>query len=649
MYLTFGQRGIRASASGASFVSLSDQDLGAYIAPEVLESWLASTSSAPGYQNVTLAWDANTEPDLAGYHAYRGEVSGGPYVRLTGPPQTYPGYVDTPPSDPAVTPFYYVVTAVDLLGNESAFSEEQSTVTGPTTKFATHNATCSVVATHRKTPQISRLATETPSPTAVRQARIARNATETPVATQTSSRVTSRSHGASSAPSATHLKQANISRSVVSVPVATHARLVTLRRAHAATATGVATQLRQPQIVRASTATGVGAHAKRAEITRGAAEAVVATYAGTLSQTRIHSVVVTGVATSSRVVGKVAGASATGAASRTLRISKSYLASSAAAPTQAAIKTFLRTHSASSTVVPNHARVATRRITNNASSTALATALRQVGRVSAASSSAIATHLKRAGKVSNAVGTAVSTSTAIKTFLRTHSALATAVASASRRPSKIHNALGIVVGTDALRVAKSYTAVAAPAASMIKLITKTHSRTSTPTATHSALRAFLRTFSTTSTAIATSRRTAAKVSTAQAAPAATQRKDAFIRVSTSSGGIGTHTPQRIAPPRLVTHNAQANVVAFRALEVGRIHNALAVGIPIHTTYATVIAVQAPVSAAQVIGGRPTVRLYQSPRAAVGTEGDYGGIRVYSRNEKARVFSPTGGNGGVRAY
>ncbi len=70
---------------------------------------------------MTLTWTANSEPDLAGYNVYRSAVSGGSVTKLNSAPVTGTTYDDAPPGTGT---FYYVVTAVDTSGNESAPSAE---------------------------------------------------------------------------------------------------------------------------------------------------------------------------------------------------------------------------------------------------------------------------------------------------------------------------------------------------------------------------------------------------------------------------------------------------------------------------------------------------------------------------------------------
>jgi hypothetical protein len=80
----------------------------------------ALTYDADG--NVTLQWQANVEPDLAGYNLYRSTQSGGPYTRLNSSPIPGTSFSDAQTADGAT--YYYAVSAVDLVGNESGHSPE---------------------------------------------------------------------------------------------------------------------------------------------------------------------------------------------------------------------------------------------------------------------------------------------------------------------------------------------------------------------------------------------------------------------------------------------------------------------------------------------------------------------------------------------
>jgi fibronectin type 3 domain-containing protein len=66
---------------------------------------------------------------VVGYYVYRGTVNGGPYSKLNSTPAPSTNYTDATVQS-GVT-YYYVVTAVDGSGMESAYSN-QSTAVIPT-------------------------------------------------------------------------------------------------------------------------------------------------------------------------------------------------------------------------------------------------------------------------------------------------------------------------------------------------------------------------------------------------------------------------------------------------------------------------------------------------------------------------------------
>jgi hypothetical protein len=96
---------------------------------------------AAGYaMDVTLAWDANTEPDLAGYTIYYGTESGHPYDgegALEGDSPVDILLDEDEDPDPSVVQFtlydlpegtyFFAVTAFDTTGLESGYSNEAST------------------------------------------------------------------------------------------------------------------------------------------------------------------------------------------------------------------------------------------------------------------------------------------------------------------------------------------------------------------------------------------------------------------------------------------------------------------------------------------------------------------------------------------
>jgi hypothetical protein len=77
-----------------------------------------------GVDRVFLTWDENKESDLAGYYVYRSTRSGREYIRLTDKLITQTTFTDD--SVKTGVTYYYVVTAVDKWGNESAQSVEKA-------------------------------------------------------------------------------------------------------------------------------------------------------------------------------------------------------------------------------------------------------------------------------------------------------------------------------------------------------------------------------------------------------------------------------------------------------------------------------------------------------------------------------------------
>jgi hypothetical protein len=76
--------------------------------------------------DVTLAWDTNTEPDLAGYRVYQSAMSG-TYNKATGKVCDVAKSITTCTISamPDGT-YFWVATAYDLKGNESGYSNEVS-------------------------------------------------------------------------------------------------------------------------------------------------------------------------------------------------------------------------------------------------------------------------------------------------------------------------------------------------------------------------------------------------------------------------------------------------------------------------------------------------------------------------------------------
>ena len=85
-----------------------------------------SASCLPGVKRWRLAWDPNTEPDLAGYRVYYSTVSGD-YDEADG---VDVGNVTTRDLDSLILAegvnYFFVLTAYDTSQNESDFSDEVS-------------------------------------------------------------------------------------------------------------------------------------------------------------------------------------------------------------------------------------------------------------------------------------------------------------------------------------------------------------------------------------------------------------------------------------------------------------------------------------------------------------------------------------------
>jgi hypothetical protein len=82
---------------------------------------LSGTGTQAVAHSATLTWTASTS-SVVGYNVYRSTISGGPYTLITGSPVAGTTFTDT--SVQAGVTYFYVVTAVDASGNESAFSNE---------------------------------------------------------------------------------------------------------------------------------------------------------------------------------------------------------------------------------------------------------------------------------------------------------------------------------------------------------------------------------------------------------------------------------------------------------------------------------------------------------------------------------------------
>jgi len=79
-------------------------------------------SASHGNTVVFLDWDDNIEADFDGYSVYRSTTTGGPYSLVNGTVVNVSQFTDSGLTNDVT--YYYVVTASDLLANESTESSE---------------------------------------------------------------------------------------------------------------------------------------------------------------------------------------------------------------------------------------------------------------------------------------------------------------------------------------------------------------------------------------------------------------------------------------------------------------------------------------------------------------------------------------------
>ncbi len=79
-----------------------------------------------GAHSVSLSWVASTSTNVAGYNIYRGTAATGPYTKVNSKPVAQTAYTDS--SVQSGQTYFYVATAVDSAGNESAYSNQAPAV-----------------------------------------------------------------------------------------------------------------------------------------------------------------------------------------------------------------------------------------------------------------------------------------------------------------------------------------------------------------------------------------------------------------------------------------------------------------------------------------------------------------------------------------
>jgi fibronectin type 3 domain-containing protein len=90
-------------------------------AVSVTGTGISSTS-----HSVALNWSASTSSGVTGYNVYRSTVSGTPYTRINSSPTASLKYTDG--NVAAGETYYYVVTAVNSSGAESAHSSQVTAI-----------------------------------------------------------------------------------------------------------------------------------------------------------------------------------------------------------------------------------------------------------------------------------------------------------------------------------------------------------------------------------------------------------------------------------------------------------------------------------------------------------------------------------------
>ncbi|MGH9635090.1 MAG: choice-of-anchor D domain-containing protein [Candidatus Angelobacter sp.] len=89
----------------------------------VLSVPLAGNGLTPLAHSVDIAWDASTSATLQGYNVYRSTVNGGPYSKIS-PTVATSTLLFTDSTPVSGKQYFYVVTAVDTSGLESAASTQ---------------------------------------------------------------------------------------------------------------------------------------------------------------------------------------------------------------------------------------------------------------------------------------------------------------------------------------------------------------------------------------------------------------------------------------------------------------------------------------------------------------------------------------------
>lgn len=117
---TYTYRVAAVDAAGNESLPSNEASAAVYTEPPQPPINLGITAVPEG-EALGAAWEYAGGP-AAGYNIYRSDVSGGPYAMLNASPLSEKSYTDTGLVNGAA--YYYVVTAMDAYGNESAYSNE---------------------------------------------------------------------------------------------------------------------------------------------------------------------------------------------------------------------------------------------------------------------------------------------------------------------------------------------------------------------------------------------------------------------------------------------------------------------------------------------------------------------------------------------
>ncbi|MBN1804199.1 MAG: discoidin domain-containing protein [Sedimentisphaerales bacterium] len=119
-YVTITMTGNNSSGNG--WFSIFEASIWELVGSDIVPPAIPVNLSASLYDSaINLDWDDNTEPDFNSYNVYRSTSAGGPYTKIdTNVPTS--DYADSNFADE--TKYYYAVTAVDNLLNESDKSDD---------------------------------------------------------------------------------------------------------------------------------------------------------------------------------------------------------------------------------------------------------------------------------------------------------------------------------------------------------------------------------------------------------------------------------------------------------------------------------------------------------------------------------------------